>query len=177
MSRIGKLPIKIPAGVNVDVKGDAIQVKGPKGSLQAKVVEHVKVAIEGAEVVCTRDGEDRFSRAAHGLMRANLANMVKGVTEGFERKLLIEGTGFRAEVKGRNLLLTLGFSHPVEYAIPQGIDIAVDKQVNIAVKGIDKQQVGQVAAKIRAFRKPDHYKGKGIRYSDETLRLKEGKSA
>lgn len=177
MSRIGKLPVRIPSGVAVDVSGSEIKIKGPKGTLARPLVAHVAVQAADGQIVVSRDGEDRAARANHGLMRALINNMVQGVTAGFERRLQIEGTGFRAEVKGRQLLLTLGYSHPVEYAIPQGIDIAVDKQTKVFVRGIDRQQVGQVAANIRAFRKPDHYKGKGIRYEDEVLRIKEGKTA
>ena len=177
MSRIGRLPIKIPSGVNIDVKGTSIKVKGPKGAIERASNEHVKVTVADGTITFERDSDARASRAAHGLIRANVFAMVKGVTDGFEKKLLIEGTGFRAEVKGKSLMLTLGYSHPIEFPIPTGIDIAVEKQVNVSVKGIDKQQVSQVAAVIRAFRKPDAYKGKGIRYSDEKLRIKEGKSA
>jgi len=177
MSRIGKLPVRVPAGVSVDVSAGAVSVKGPKGTLTAPVASQVTVAVEGAEAVVSRDGDGKVARSNHGLMRALLANMVKGVAEGFERRLQVEGTGFRAEVKGKSLMLTLGYSHPVEYAIPQGIEIVVDKQTKIIVKGADKQQVGQVAANIRSFRKPDSYKGKGIRYEGENLRIKEGKSA
>jgi len=177
MSRIGKLPIRMPAGVSVDVSGGAVSVKGPKGVLSVPVASQVTVAVEGAEAVVSRADDGKVARSNHGLMRALLANMVKGVSEGFERRLQVEGTGFRAEVKGKSLLLTLGYSHPVEYSIPQGIDIVVDKLTKIIVKGADKQQVGQVAANIRSFRKPDSYKGKGIRYEGENLRIKEGKSA
>jgi large subunit ribosomal protein L6 len=177
MSRIGRLPVKVPAGVTVGVKEGTVSVKGPKGSLQQKIAGNIAISVADGAITFARDGDDREARACHGLMRALVANMVKGVTDGFEKKLLIEGTGFRAEVKGRNLILTLGFSHAVEYAIPQGIDIAVDKQVNLSVKGIDCQQVGQVSAVIRNFRRPDAYKGKGIRYVGENLRLKEGKTA
>ena len=177
MSRIGRLPIPVPKGVTVEVRDGNVQVKGPKGTLSRPVVDHVNVALDGDKLVVTRESDDGPARAHHGLMRANLNNMVRGVSEGFQKTLQFEGTGFRAEVKGKNLLLTLGYSHPVEYAIPQGVDIAVDKQTIIQVKGADRQQVGQVAAHIRAFRKPDSYKGKGVRYENEQLRLKEGKSA
>jgi len=177
MSRIGRLPVKIPSGVTVDVNNGEIKVKGPKGTLARPIVDHVTVAIADGAINFSREGDDRFARANHGLMRALVNNMVNGVTTGFEKALQIEGTGFRAETKGRQLSLTLGFSHAIDYAIPQGIDILVDKQTRIVVKGIDRQQVGQVAAKIRAFRKPDAYKGKGIRYEGEVLRLKEGKTA
>ncbi len=177
MSRIGRQPVRVPKGVSVAVANGAIQVKGPKGALSQALVSDIDVGVVGDEVNVTRRSESTPVRSAHGLVRALVANMVKGVTDGFEKKLQVEGTGFRAEVKGRNLLLTLGFSHPVEFAIPTGIDIAVEKQTLIAVKGIDKQQVGQVSAVIRSFRPPDSYKGKGIRYVGETLRIKEGKSA
>jgi large subunit ribosomal protein L6 len=177
MSRIGRLPVPIPSGVNVDVKDGEIKIKGPKGALARPVVDHVQITVEGGHLTVTRDGDEKAARANHGLMRALINNMVTGVTKGFEKALQIEGTGFRAEVKGRQLVMQLGYSHPIEYAVPQGIDIAVDKQTRILVKGIDRQQVGQVAAKIRAYRKPDAYKGKGIRYEGETLRLKEGKTA
>jgi len=177
MSRIGKLPIPVPKGVTVQMTGEEISVKGPKGELKHPIVAHIQIAQADDSLTLTREGDDRIARANHGLMRALVANMVTGVSKGFEKQLQIEGTGFRAEVKGKNLVMQLGYSHPVEYAIPSGITIAVDKQTRIAVQGIDKQQVGQVAANIRGFRPPDSYKGKGIRYADETLRLKEGKSA
>jgi large subunit ribosomal protein L6 len=177
MSRIGRQPIAIPKGVEVKVREGFVDVKGPKGSLTQFMVAHVGVTAEGGQLLFTRDGDHRVARANHGLMRALVSNMVKGVSLGFEKKLQIEGTGFRAEVKGRNLLLTLGFSHPIEFPLPTGIDVVVDKQVFVTVKGIDRQQVGQVAAVIRKFRTPDSYKGKGVRYADEKLRIKEGKSA
>lgn len=177
MSRIGKLPVQLPTGVSVNVDSGAVSVKGPKGELLVKLADQVTVAVHGAEALVARDGDGKVARSNHGLMRALLANMVKGVSDGFERRLQVEGTGFRAEVRGKNLLLTLGYSHPVEYVIPQGIEIVVDKQTKIVIKGADKQQVGQVAANIRSFRKPDSYKGKGIRYEGESLRIKEGKSA
>lgn len=177
MSRIGKLPVKLPNGVKAEVGGDGVVVKGPKGALTQFIVSDVDVTVAGGEVVVTRRSESRVARANHGLMRALVNNMVRGVSDGFERKLQIEGTGFRAEVKARTLVLTIGFSHPVVYAIPVGIDIAVEKQVMVSVRGADRQQVGQVAAIIRGFRPPDSYKGKGIRYFGEQLRIKEGKSA
>jgi large subunit ribosomal protein L6 len=177
MSRIGRLPIRVPNGVSVDVSGTEIKIKGPKGALVHPLVDHISVTADKGEIRFDRDGDDKVARANHGLMRAVVNNMVRGVSTGWEKALQIEGTGFRAEVKGRNLVLTLGFSHPIEYSIPTGIDIVVDKQTRVVVKGTDRQQVGQVAANIRAFRKPDSYKGKGIRYEGEVLRLKEGKSA
>jgi large subunit ribosomal protein L6 len=177
MSRIGRLPIRVPNGVSVDVSGTEIKIKGPKGALAHPLVDHISVTADKGEIRFDRDGDDKVARANHGLMRAVVNNMVRGVSTGWEKALQIEGTGFRAEVKGRNLVLTLGYSHPIEYSIPTGIDIVVDKQTRVVVKGTDRQQVGQVAANIRAFRKPDSYKGKGIRYEGEVLRLKEGKSA
>jgi len=177
MSRIGRLPVRVPGGVSVDLAGGEIKIKGPKGQLARPMVDHVSLQVDGGVIHVSRDGDDKAARANHGLMRALVASMVHGVTTGFEKKLQIEGTGFRAEVKGRQLVLTLGYSHPIEYAIPTGIAISVDKNVTISVTGADKQQVGQVAAIIRGFREPDSYKGKGIKYADEVLRLKEGKSA
>ena len=177
MSRIGRLPIPVPAGVSVEVRDGQIKVKGAKGALTQTLVEHVSVKLEDGHAIVERASDEKQARANHGLMRALLANMVRGVTQGFERALQIEGTGYRAELKGKELVLTLGYSHPVNYTVPQGIDIVVEKQTRIVVKGIDRQQVGQVAANLRAFREPDAYKGKGVRYEGETLRLKEGKSA
>lgn len=177
MSRIGRLPIQVPAGVTVEVSGGTVSVKGPKGQLKQHVAPHVSLAIEGGEVVVSRDSNAPAARGAHGLMRALVNNMVVGVTKGFERKLEIQGVGFRAEVKGRQLVMNLGYSHPVDYTIPEGISISVDKQVKVLIQGIDKQQVGQVAAVIRGFRKPDSYKGKGVRYEGESVRIKTGKSA
>lgn len=177
MSRIGKQPIPVPSGVTVDLKGQSVSVKGPKGELHQFIPAHVDVALEGNTVVVTRHNDAKPSRANHGLTRALIANMVHGVSKGFEKKLEILGVGYRAEVKGSNLVMNLGYSHQVEYPIPQGIQITVDKTTKLVVLGIDKQQVGQVAAKIRSFRPPDSYKGKGVRYVDEHVRLKAGKSA
>lgn len=177
MSRIGKLPIQIPSGVTVTVGADKVSVKGPKGSLEHFLPAHVAVKVDAGNLVVERSGDEKQARANHGLMRALCRNMVQGVSTGFERKLEIQGVGFRAEVKGKNLVMSLGYSHPIEYAIPTGIAIATSKEGGISITGIDKQQVGQVAADIRAFRKPDSYKGKGIRYSGEYVRLKAGKSA
>ena len=177
MSRIGKQPIEIPSGVTVDVKGDAVHVKGPKGNLEQFTVSLVDIKVEGNQVILTRKNESKPARANHGLMRSLIANMVEGVTKGFEKKLAVQGVGYRADVKGANLVLNLGYSHLIEYPIPTGIAISVDKQNNISVTGFDKQLVGQVAANIREFRKPDHYKGKGVRYHDEYVRIKAGKTA
>lgn len=177
MSRIGKMPIKIPRGVDVSVADGVIAVKGPKATLTQAIVDHVSVEITDGVLTVTRDGESRPARANHGLMRALVQNMISGVTTGFEKKLAVVGVGYRAEVKGPNLVMQLGYSHPIEYPVPSGISVEVDKQNNISVKGADKQQVGQVAAEIRAYRRPDHYKGKGVRYADEYIRIKAGKSA
>lgn len=177
MSRIGKLPVPIPGGVTVDL-GDSIRVKGPKGELSQAKVDLVDVKIEDGQVIVTRHDDSKPSRANHGLMRSLINNMVVGVTQGFEKKLQIIGVGYRADVKGKNLVMNLGYSHPIEFPIPEGIEIAVDGKQNIlSVKGADKQQVGQVAAVIRGYRQPDHYKGKGVRYVDEHVRIKAGKSA
>lgn len=176
MSRIGNAPVALPAGVTVTV-GDGIQVKGPKGTLSRPLVQHVEVSVAGAEVVVRRNNESRPARANHGLMRALIRNMVQGVTVGFRKELEVIGTGYRAEVRGRNLLLNLGYSHQVEFPIPAGIDVAVDKANVIAVTGIDRELVGQVAANIRDNRKPDRYKGKGVRYKGEYILIKAGKTA
>lgn len=177
MSRVGNAPIAIPSGVTIDVKPDVVQVKGPKGQLSQARVDHVDVAVEDGRVVLRRQSDARQARSNHGLMRALIMNMVTGVTTGFTKALEVNGVGFRADVRGKTLVLNLGFSHNVEYAIPDGIDIKVEKATRVVVSGIDKQQVGQVAAEIRSFRVPDHYKGKGVRYEGEHVRIKAGKSA
>jgi large subunit ribosomal protein L6 len=177
MSRIGRRLIDLPAGVTVTVGASDVSVKGPKGSLSQSLVAHTAVGVEGNIVTVTRVSEIKQARANHGLMRALLNNMVVGVHTGFTKQLEVIGVGYRSQIKGRMLLMSLGYSHPIEYAFPDGIDISVDKKGIITVSGIDKQVVGQVAAKIRGFRKPDHYKGKGVRYVGEQVRLKAGKSA
>lgn len=177
MSRIGNQPITVPAGVEFKTTDEAVTVKGPKGSLDAKFVAHVSAAIEGDTIVVSRASDNRVARANHGLMRSLIANMVEGVSTGFQKKLQIIGIGYRADVRGSQLVMQLGYSHPIEYPIPSGISIEVDKQNFVTVSGIDKQAVGQVAAELRAYRKPDHYKGKGVRYTDEYIRIKAGKSA
>jgi large subunit ribosomal protein L6 len=177
MSRIGKLPIRVPAGVTVSVAQGQVQVKGPKGTLSHFVVPHVAVEVKDGVVHVARDGDDNAARAAHGLMRATIGNLVKGVTKGFTKELQVVGIGYRADIKGKNLVMQLGYSHPIEFPIPQGIQIEASKENKITVTGIDKHQVGQVAAIIRDFRPPDHYKGKGVRYVDERVRLKAGKTA
>jgi len=178
MSRIGKKEIPLPKGVEVRHEGNVVTVKGPKGSLQTAVVPGIDVKIENNVVNFTRRDEEGKTRAFHGLMRALVANNVKGVSEGFKRELDIVGVGYRAEVKGKEVVFQLGYSHPVRFAVPEGIDIVVDaKTGHITITGIDKQKVGQTAAEIRSLREPDPYKGKGIKYSDETIRRKAGKAA
>lgn len=175
MSRIGRKPIPIPEGVEVKIEGKVVTVKGPKGVLTHTVPPEIDVVIEDGEIKVQRKGDNRRSKALHGLTRTLIANMVKGVTEGFEKRLEIVGVGYRAQLEGNALRLSLGYSHPVIYPIPEGIEIQVPQPTKIVVRGIDKQRVGQVAAEIRAFRKPDSYKGKGIRYEGEVVRLKAGK--
>ena len=178
MSRIGNKPIPLPKGVEVKQEGDAVSVKGPKGTLKTQVVSGIGVKVENNVVSFSRANDEGRNRAAHGLMRALVANNVKGVSEGFKKELDIIGVGYRAEVKGKEVVFQLGYSHPVRFAIPQGIDIAIDaKTGHITVSGIDKQKVGQTAAEIRALREPDPYKGKGIKYTDEVIRRKAGKAA
>jgi large subunit ribosomal protein L6 len=175
MSRIGKLPIQIPAGVTITVDADYISVTGPKGSLSQFTLPHVDVTIDGDILTVTRKSDEKIARAQHGLMRALIQNLVTGVTKGFEKKLEVNGVGFRVSGGGQALTMSLGFSHPIEYKAMDGINLTVDKNV-ITVNGIDKQKVGQVAAEIRAFKKPEPYKGKGIKYSDEVILRKAGKT-
>jgi large subunit ribosomal protein L6 len=178
MSRIGRKEIPVPKGVEVKHDGNVVTVKGPKGTLTTAVVPGIGVTIENNVVQFTRSNDEGKSRAFHGLMRALVANNVRGVTDGFKRELDIVGVGYRAEVKGKEVVFALGYSHPVRFPIPEGIDIAVEaKTGHITITGIDKQKVGQTAAEIRALREPDPYKGKGIKYSDEVIRRKAGKAA
>jgi large subunit ribosomal protein L6 len=178
MSRIGNKPIPLPKGVEVKQDGKSVTIKGPKGSLVTPIVAGIGVKVEGNVVSFTRSDDEGRTRAIHGLMRALVANNVLGVTQGFKKELDIVGVGYRAEVKGKEVVFQLGYSHPVRFPIPKGIDIQVDgKTGHIVVTGIDKQQVGQTAAEIRALREPDPYKGKGIKYTDEVLRRKAGKAA
>ena len=175
MSRIGKLPVEIPAGVTITVDGDAIKVAGPKGNLETKKLPEVTVAIEESTLTVTRVSDQKISRSQHGLMRTLINNMVIGVTNGFSKKLEVSGVGFKLALQGQKLVMSLGFSHPVEYTAPAGVDIQVEK-MGITVSGIDKQQVGQVAAEIRSFKKPEPYKGKGIKYEGEHVIRKAGKT-
>lgn len=175
MSRIGKLPIVVPQGVTITVDQNTISVTGPKGTLSQFTMPGITVAQVEDKIVVSRESEAREHRSKHGLMRTLVNNMVVGVTTGFEKKLEINGVGYRAAVEGAKVKLALGFSHDVYYAIPAGINIAIDQNV-ITISGIDKQQVGQVSAEIRALKKPEPYKGKGIKYSDERIIRKSGKS-
>ena len=178
MSRIGKKEIALPKGVEVRQDGNAVTVKGPKGTMTTPIVSGISMSVEDNVVKFERKDEEGKSKAFHGLMRALVANNVKGVSEGFKKELDIIGVGYRAEVKGREVVFQLGYSHPVRFPIPQGIDIAIDaKTGHITITGIDKQKVGQTAAEIRGLREPDPYKGKGIKYSDEIVRRKAGKAA
>jgi large subunit ribosomal protein L6 len=178
MSRIGKKEIPLPKGVEVTQTGDTVVVKGPKGSLKTPIIAGITMNVEDNVVKFQRPNEEGKTRAFHGLMRALVANNVKGVSEGFKRELDIIGVGYRAEVKGKEVVFQLGYSHPVRFAIPEGIDITVDPKTNhVTITGIDRQKVGQVAAEIRSLREPDPYKGKGIKYSDEVIRRKAGKAA
>ena len=176
MSRIGRMPIEIPAGVTVDLQGHHITVKGPKGELSRDLHPEINIAVEGNEILVTRPYDDKNQRSLHGLTRALVANMVTGVSEGFSKKLEINGVGYRAAKQGNKLVLTLGFSHPVEMEAPNGITIDVPNQTEIVVSGADKEIVGAVAADIRKWRKPEPDKGKGIRYEGEVVRRKAGKA-
>lgn len=176
MSRIGKLPIEIPQGVKVLIKDSVVKVEGPKGTLSRVLTEGVTVATTDKSLVVTRVDDGIKSRSAHGLTRTLINNMVIGVTKGYETTLDITGVGYRAEAKGPVLNLSLGYSHPINFPLPQGISVEVDKMTKIVVKGIDKELVGQTAAKIRSFRGPEPYKGKGIRYADEVILRKAGKT-
>lgn len=175
MSRVGKLPIKLPSGVTITVDEHAIKVNGSKGSLEQFAMPGIQVKQEGDEVIVTRDSDEPKIRAKHGLMRALIANMVVGVSEGFKKDLEVNGVGFRVAQAGNQLKMNLGFSHEVVYTLPEGVQATV-QQNNITISGISKQQVGQVAAEIRALKKPEPYKGKGIKYADERIVRKSGKS-
>lgn len=175
MSRVAKSPVVIPAGVEVSVASGQIVVKGPKGSLAQPVVSDVTVKVEDGNVVFAANGNSKFARAMSGTLRALVNNMVNGVSKGFERKLTLVGVGYRAQAQGDVLNLSLGFSHPVAHAIPKGITCETPSQTEILLKGADKQLIGQVAADIRAYRSPEPYKGKGVRYADEVVVIKETK--
>ncbi len=176
MSRIGKMPIDVPASATVTIQDGLVLVKGPKGELQQEIPELVSVVQEGDQVLVSRTADEFANRSAHGLYRTLIANMVKGVTEGFEKVLEIQGVGYRATLKGKDLELALGYSNPRTVKAPAGIEFEVPIPTRIIIKGFDKQAVGQIAAEIRANRKPDPYKGKGVRYKDEVVRRKVGKA-
>ena len=177
MSRIGKLPITVPAGVDVSIEGQLVSVKGPKGTLSHSVAEPITVARDDDGTLAVRRPDDeRRSRALHGLSRTLVANMIVGVTQGYEKKMEIHGVGYRVTAKGRDLEFALGYSHSVPVKAPEGITFAVETPTRFSISGIDKQQVGEVAANIRKLRKPDPYKGKGVRYAGEKIRRKVGKT-
>lgn len=176
MSRIGKKPISLPAGVEVNIEGNTVTVKGPKGVLSQEIPAEINLVQEDQQLVATRPSDAKQHRALHGLTRALVANMVEGVTKGYEKKLELVGVGYRAQMQGSKLVINIGFSHPVELDPPQGIEFEVPAPTKITVKGIDKQLVGNTAAHIRAIRKPEPYKGKGIKYEGEFVRRKAGKA-
>ena len=176
MSRIGKRPITIPAKVEVSIDGLAVSVKGPKGNLSRELPSLVAIVQEGQELQVTRENDSRKARERHGLSRTLVANMIEGVSQGFEKKLQIQGVGYRAQAQGSKLTLNVGYSKPVEMQMPEGISVAVNSNTEVVVSGIDKELVGNIAAKIRAVRPPEVYKGKGIRYLGEYVRRKVGKS-
>jgi large subunit ribosomal protein L6 len=177
MSRIGKLPIELPAGVEVRTEGQVVTVTGPKGTLSQAIPASIIVRQDGGQLLVTRPDDERDNRAKHGLARSLVANMVEGVTKGFEKQLEIQGVGYRVQAQGADLVFSLGYSHPVPVKAPEGISFEVATPTRFTVKGIDKQKVGQVAADIRSLRKPDPYKGKGVRYAGEVVRRKAGKTA
>ena len=176
MSRIGKLPIEIPKSVKISFTDSVLSVQGPNGSLTRQIMSVVSLGISETSIEVSRCDDTTAARAAHGLTRTLVNNMVVGVTKGFQRDLEINGVGYRAEVKGKELVLALGYSHPVNFPIPDGITVDVEKMTKLSVKGFDKELVGQTAAKIRSFRSPEPYKGKGIKYADETILRKAGKT-
>ncbi len=176
MSRIGRLPISLPSNVQVSVSDGSVEVQGPKGKLFVDVPPPIRVGVAEGKILCERPTDQKSHRALHGLTRALLANMIRGVTEGFQKKLELVGVGYRASVQGQTLTLSLGYTNPVVYVLPPDIKATVDNQTVITVSGIDKQRVGAVAAKIRSFRPPEPYKGKGVKYADERIRRKAGKA-
>ena len=176
MSRIGRLPITIPSGVKVAVDARAVRLEGPKGKLQTSVPQGIKVEVDGNVVRVVREGDERKARALHGLTRKLIANMAQGVSQGFSRVLEINGVGYRAEVKGQEIHMTLGYSHPVVFPLPPGVTASVERQVIITLNSADRQLLGEMAAKIRGLRAPEPYKGKGIKYREEVIRRKAGKA-
>ena len=177
MSRIGKMPIAVPAGVTVEIaENNKVTVKGPKGTLERVLPAEMEIKLEGAEVIVSRPNDLKKMKSLHGLTRTLIANMVKGVTDGFEKVLEINGVGYKAQKNGKTLVLSLGYSHPVEMVDPEGIESVLDGANKITIKGIDKEKVGQYAAEIRDKRRPEPYKGKGVKYADEVIRRKVGKT-
>lgn len=176
MSRIGKQPIEVPSGVTVSLSGNTVSVKGGKGLLELDIRDEVKVKVDGSTVNVTRADDSRTARSLHGLTRSLVANMVKGVSDGFEKNLEIIGVGYKADIKGDVLTMTLGYSHVIPYKLPKGITAKVDKNTNVNISGADKQVVGQVAAELRALRPPEPYKGKGVKYEGEHIKRKAGKA-
>jgi large subunit ribosomal protein L6 len=176
MSRVGRKVIPVPKEVKVAISERALQIQGPKGRLETPVPPGISFTLQGPELSCQRSSDERQQRALHGLARALAQNAIRGVTQGFSKELDIVGVGYKAAVEGSKVVLSLGYSHPVEYRIPEGIKVAVDKQTRVVISGIDRQRVGQVAAEIRSLRKPDPYKQKGIRYVGEVLKKKAGKA-
>ena len=177
MSRIGKRPVSLPKGVTAQIAGQRITVKGPKGEIGRTIHADLCIAVEEVGVVVKRPSDESFHKALHGLTRTLVANMVEGVTQGFRKALEIQGVGYKAEPKGADIQLLVGFSHPVRYKAPPGIKITIENNTLVKIEGVDKELVGQVAAEIRAVRPPEPYKGKGIRYQDEQVRRKAGKTA
>jgi large subunit ribosomal protein L6 len=177
MSRIGRKPIPIPDGVKVAVDGNVVRAEGPKGKLMQPLATGMKAKVDGKVLTIERGDDSRTARSLHGLTRSLVANMVTGVKDGYERKLEIVGIGYRAQMQGKNIQLALGYSHPVIFPLPDGVTAEIEKQVSLTLKGADKALLGQTAAKLRALRKPDPYKGKGIKYAEETIRRKVGKKA
>jgi large subunit ribosomal protein L6 len=176
MSRIGKQPVVIPAKVKVEIKGQTVNVEGPKGKLALELPRRTAAKVEGPNVVVSRQGEDAEARALHGLSRALINNMVRGVSDGFVKKLEINGVGFKAAVAGKTITMNLGYSHPINYNIPDQVKVTVEENTKITVEGPDKQMVGKVAAELRSFYPPEPYKGKGVKYADEHIERKEGKT-
>lgn len=176
MSRIGKQPVPVPKGVTVTIDGQTVTVKGAKGELSRELPPEIAFVQEGEEIVVTRRDESRNARQRHGLVRTLIANMVEGVSNGYEKKLEIQGVGYRASLQGQKLVMALGYSHPVEFDPPAGIQFAVEKNTNVTITGIDKEVVGNTAARVRAARPPEPYKGKGVRYAGEQIRRKAGKA-
>lgn len=175
MSRVGKNPVPVPGNVEVTLSASEVSVKGPLGTLKRRLVSDISVEQEGGKLIVKAANDSKQANAMSGTMRALLANMVKGVTDGFEKKLTLVGVGYRAQAAGDVLNLTLGFSHPVAYKLPEGVKAETPSQTEVVIKGIDKQQVGQVASEVRGYRKPEPYKGKGVRYTDEVIVMKETK--